>query len=129
MYLVVQRVSHPSGAEGINAFHYVHYDDDWVVPPHPDEDPGHLVNENVVVPPPGNRVRSYLDIVAPDNAAWSEIRQALLAFLLDHESEPMPWIGTSGRMRFRIGMDQALAQNWSSEATALYQAAKAIRLT
>jgi hypothetical protein len=128
MYLAALHVVHPqTNAEGINAFHYAHGQQDWVIPPNPDEQPGTLVNSQVSVAPGSNRVRSYLDIVAPDGATWSEIRQELLRFILDNEEAPMPWSDRIGRCLFRLGMESALARDWTHEARVLYEAAKAVR--
>jgi hypothetical protein len=131
MFLVAQHVLRPqTGEEGINAFHYVHHVDDWAGPPAaiPDQDPGELVNKTIAVAPGGNRVRSYLDIVAPDKASSVGIRQSLLVFLLDHEQGPLPWVGDVTQYRFRIGMEDQLAQNWRHEIGALYSAAMKARL-
>ena len=129
MYLAALRVVSPaSGAEGMNAFHYAHGREDWVFPPNPDQQPGTLANSHVSVPPGGNRVRSYLDVVAPDGATWSEIRQELLRFLLDNDNGPMPWSDRAGRCLFRLGMESALAQDWAHEAGLLYDAVKSVRV-
>jgi hypothetical protein len=129
MYLAALHVvCPPAGAEGINAFYYTHGQQDWVIPPNPDQQPGTLVNSRVSVPPGGNRVRSYLDVVAPDGATWSEIRQELLSFVLDNEDGPMPWSDRTGRCLFRLGMESALAQKWAQEAQLLYDAVKAVRV-
>jgi hypothetical protein len=40
----------------------------------PDQDPGQLVEQHINLQPPGNTVRSYLDVVAPDEVFWPEIR-------------------------------------------------------
>lgn len=82
MYLAAQRVRDSFHREGINAFRYAHgYT--WQLPPPgiPDEDSGVLVNEMITIQPAGNVVRSYLDIIAPDEAFWPEIRPAFMAFV------------------------------------------------
>lgn len=131
MYLTAQHVIAPrSGAEGINAFYYVHGPLDWGVPPPemPDQEPGELTYESIAVPPPGNRVRSYLDMVAPDDAPWAEIRQSFLAFVTQTQQQQLPWVGVVGRCLFRIGMDLAAANRWQRELAELYQAAQAARV-
>ncbi len=130
MYLAALHVISPAnGQEGVNAFYYRHAGPDWIVPPNavPDEDPGELVKKDVAVPPGGNRVRSYLDIIAPDTASWPEIRGNFLAFVLDTESQPFPWNGVVGRCRFRAGIEDGLAAAWRSELGALYGAARKVR--
>jgi hypothetical protein len=129
MYLVAQRVLRPqTGEEGINAFHYVHGGGDWVFPPDPEDDPGELINSNVLIPVGGNRVRSYLDVVAPDAAPWGEVRRGVSVFVLDHFDGPMPWVGRTGRLRFRLAMEDSLARNWRQELTSLLRAAEDVRL-
>jgi hypothetical protein len=129
MYVVAMHVHRLStGADGINVLYYVHHVDDWVVPPDPREEPGDPLDSAIGVSPMGgNRVRSYLDVVAPDHAPWPEIRQGLMKFLLDHEAHPMPWHGRVGRLRFGVGMDQSVAQNWEAELGRLWNAAEALR--
>ena len=130
MYLTALRLVRPgTNVEGINAYHYTHGVNEWTsLPREPEENPGQLVNQHLSLPAGGNRVRSYLDLIAPDNAPSAEIRQSLLQFALDHEEQAMPWVGRAGRTRFRIGMEQALAQNWSQELAALWGAIQAVRL-
>lgn len=132
MYLTAQRVKHPmSGEEGINAFSYMHGPRLWDgLPPNgiPDEDPGELASSRVAVAPPGNRVRSYVDIVAPDETPWTEIRPAFIAFVSEAQASDMPWSGVVGRCFFRAGMEAALATNWQEELLDLYRAAEAARI-
>jgi hypothetical protein len=131
MYLTAQRVRSSGGAEGVNAFQYAHGSYAWQgLPPEgiPDKNPGTLVAQTLVVPPPGNRVRSYLDVVAPDETSWSEIRPAFITFVSEAERRPFPWIGVSGRSFFRIGMEQALAKQWQREIADLYRAVQAVRI-
>jgi hypothetical protein len=130
MYLTAQHVQAPGGAEGINAFRYAHGADRiWEgLPPDgiPDRDPGSLVARNVVVPPPGNRIRSYLDIVAPDDTSWSEIRSALIVFLSEAQRRPFPWVGVSGRAFFRVGLERALSTRWQREIAGLVHAVRTV---
>ena len=131
MYLTGQHVRASTGADGINAFHYSHVGRTWEgLPPHgiPDEDPGALVAQTIVVPPPGNRVRSYLDIVAPDVTPWAEIRPAFMSFVAEAQRRRFPWAGVVGRTYFRAGMEQALAANWQREIADLYRAVQAVRI-
>ena len=131
MYLSAQRVRSPAGADGINAFQYLHGQYVWQgLPPQgiPDQNPGTLVTQTLNVPPPGNRVRSFLDVVAPDDASWSEIRPAFIAFVSAAQRQPMPWVGVFGRCLFRVGMDASVAAQWSHEIAALYRAVQAVRI-
>ena len=133
MYLAALHVVVPStGFEGFNAFHYMHPDGAaWDLAPRegvPDQDPGVLVNTRIEIPPPGNRLRSYLDVVAPDNALWLDIRNAFLWFVLDCEGQPFPWQRSRYQFWFRASMDQAAAANWRSELGMLYEKARLVRL-
>jgi hypothetical protein len=132
MYLTAHRVRRPTGPEeGVNAFFYVHGPTAWEgLPPEgiPDEEPGELVNSRISVQPPGNRVRSYLDIVAPDGTPWAEIGPAFIAFVSEAQVAAMPWRGIVGRCFFRVGMDAALAADWQRELLGLYNAAEIARV-
>jgi hypothetical protein len=127
MYLTAQRVVAPKTGEiGINAFLYLHPGRTWTVPPNeiPDKVPGRLKKTNIAIPPPGNRIRSYLDIVAPDEISGEELKRRLLTFLKRVERQPFPWDAVEGACRFRIEMDAQLASaGWSKEVAALAGAA------
>lgn len=131
MYLTSQHVIAPTTqSEGINSFLYAHGGLTWEVPPQaiPDQDPGTLLAQSISIPPPGNRVRSYLDVVAPDEAAWNEVRVGLMDFVGRLQRTDLPWVGTSGRCYFRLGMELRLAQQWHRELAILYRASQALRL-
>jgi hypothetical protein len=129
MYLAAQHVRSVSGQEGINAFHYAHSGYLWHgLPPQgiPDQDPGVLVEQIINVPPPGNAVRSYLDIIAPDEVFWPEIRPAFFAFVSHAQGQPLPWQGVFGRCSFRVAMDFGLANVWRHEIANLYRAMETV---
>jgi hypothetical protein len=132
MYIAVQHVVSPStGAEGVNAFYYQHAPLTWSgAPPKsiPDQDPGTLVRQSIVVPPPGNSVRSYLDIIAPDDIPWREISEAFFTFVSNVQRLPLPWIDSVGHCYFRVGMESGLAASWQREMAKLYRAARAMGL-
>ncbi|HMG56810.1 MAG TPA: hypothetical protein VK601_25090 [Kofleriaceae bacterium] len=129
MYLAAQHVRSALGQEGINAFRYTHGGYVWQgLPPQgiPDPDPGVLVEQIINVPPPGNVVRSYLDVVAPDEVLWPEIRPAFFAFVGQAQRQPLPWQGVFGRCYFRAGMDMGLAATWRHEVARLLRALEAV---
>jgi hypothetical protein len=83
MYLTAQRVRSKE-AEGINVFRYVHRD--MPVPSAPDGElapdkvlspPGYLVDYSADVPPGGNDVLSFLEVVGPDDVSSQEIVERL----------------------------------------------------
>jgi hypothetical protein len=129
MYLTAHHVRSPQGPEGINAFRYVHGGYIWqgLPPPGiPDQDPGQLVAHVISLPPPGNTVLSYLDVVAPDEVFWPEIRPAFFAFVGQTQRQPFPWLGVFGRCYFRVGMVLRLANVWRHEIANLYRALEAV---
>jgi hypothetical protein len=100
MYLVAQHVLSPAGrGEGVNAFCYLHGPDlAWLgVPPEgiPGQNPGVLTAQLISVAPPGNRVRSYLDVIAPDETPQAEIRQSFVTFVSHAQRErfTLPMVG------------------------------------
>jgi hypothetical protein len=87
-----------------------------------------LDSQSVSVPPPGNAVRSYLDIVVPDQPRWEEVRIALMDFVGQSQPQSLPWQGRSGRCLFGFGIEPALARQWQKEIAVLYRSAQALRL-
>jgi hypothetical protein len=133
MYLVAQHVLSPTGqGEGVNAFCYLHGPNlSWLgVPPEgiPGLDPGVLATQVICVPPPGNRVRSYLDVIASDETPQAEIRRSFVTFVSHAQRERMPWLGVIGRCYFRVGIEPALANQWKREIADLYRGIEVVRL-
>jgi hypothetical protein len=126
MYLAAQRVRAPSGDEGINAFFYLH-GRGWLGPPPPDvlpeQDPGELVAKHLEVSPSGNRVRSYLDLVAPDETPSAQLVSLTRELLRTAELHPLPWGIVIGDCLVRFGLDKALLPSWNAELGALLRAA------
>lgn len=132
MYFTAQHVVSSAGrGEGINAFYYAHGPFTWMAfppPGIPEQNPGVLQYQTIVVPAGGNRVRSYLDIVTPDEATWTEIRQAFSTFVSGNQRRPFPWEAVVGRTLFRIGMESSLVNRWHFEIADLYRAAQSVRI-
>lgn len=131
MYVTAQRVVSPATKhQGVNAFLYRHGMNWTTSPPAdvPEQNPGTLVARAISVSPPGNRVRSYLDIVAPDEATWNEVRAELMTFLGQAQSGSLPWSGSSGRCGFALGVEPSLSRQWLTEFAVLYRTAQALRL-
>jgi len=131
MYATAHRVASPTtGVEGINAFHYLHggYEWDGAPPPEflPETNPGTLLNDSVAVPPPGNRVRSVLDVVAPDGTAPREIERALADVTSRDAPASFPAVWTSGRFWFRFGLELALVPVWRQELRLLLENVTAV---
>jgi hypothetical protein len=123
MYIVVQRVVSPATKDtGINAFLYMHPDRRWQVPPPdiPAGDPGKLAKKSIAVEPNENRVRSNLDVVAPDDIDLMELRRHMFAFVDRAQFDPLPWEGVEGPCIFRIHMvPQLFNVGWARELKAL----------
>lgn len=132
MYLTAHHVVSNTGqGEGINAFYYTHGDLTWMALPPvgiPDYNPGVLQYQSIVVPAGGNRVRSYLDIVTPDAASWTEIRQSFMTFISESQRQPFPWRAVVGRTLFRVGLEFSLVNHWQREIADLYRATQALRI-
>lgn len=130
MYLTAQHVMRvPGGPAGYNAYYYVHgYVWDSAPPAQFQNDPGVLVNQIVPLEPGGNRVRSYLDIVCPDDTSWQEIRQSFVTFVSEFQLQPLPWVGVIGRSLFRVGMDAGVARQWQPELANLYRMVQSVRI-
>ena len=129
MYASSQWVISTAGVEGVNAFCYSHGPLDWSgVPPEgvPYGNPGVLVREAVVVPPPGNRVRAYLDIAAPDGTGWDEVQRGLVAFVATTQGEALPWEGIHGRCFFKLELERDLASDWRGTLASLVEAASRV---
>jgi hypothetical protein len=131
VYLTSHHVIAPATRhEGVNSFLYLHGPLVWDRPPPevPDQDPGTLTAQSISIRPPGNRVRSYLDIVTPDEVRWDEVRAGLVDFIGQSQRLPLPWEAASGRCYFRLGMELGLAQRWQKELALLYRASQALRM-
>jgi hypothetical protein len=130
MYLTAHHVASPAKQrEGINVFLYFHEGQAWELlspPDVADRNPGVLVAQSISVAPPGNRVRSYLDIIAPDDVRWEEVHVGLSEFVGRCQSGPLPWAGESGAVYFRVGMESVVANRWQKEVATLYRSAQAL---
>ena len=129
MYLTAHRVIAPrSNRQGINAFLHLHGAEGWRVtlPDIPQQDPGKLENKIIEVSPPGNEVLSYLDIVAPDDAPRSELRQGFITFVSEYQLQRQPWEAVVGRCFFRLGLVRGLVNQWRREVADLYRAVQAV---
>jgi hypothetical protein len=94
-----------------------------------DTDPGPLQHKLVELEPGGNRVRSFLDAVVPDQSTRFQV-QAILD-ILEHQREPaaFPVVLRFGTTAVRIHMDAPLAAVWRDEISALVEVARACVLS
>jgi hypothetical protein len=130
MRLTAHRVVRPqTGETGLNAFCYLHGPYAWLDQPPKEivETPGVLVNAAVEVEPPGNRVRSYLDVWAPDATPNAEIAQAIRNAGDLLEARPLPLRVQSGSVSFHFDADRQLALGWRVELEVLLRQVLAVR--
>ena len=116
MYATAQRVRASDGAEGVNGYLYRHGPGfPWPADPTPlaDEDPGTLEAREEAVPPGGNRVRSYLDVLASDATEMAEIRGVFETFRQNLQEFPNPAVFRMGGVTLRYGVEIALEDRWN----------------
>lgn len=130
MRLVAQRVISTRGLQGVNAFCFLHGGYVWLDRPPAQilEAPGELVNSNIIVTPPGNRVQSYLDIVTPDQTPNQKILYDILNPIDLFANQPLPLTVQSGDTNFTFNIEQSLAPAWHREVEVLLHNALAVRV-
>jgi len=131
VYLTAQRVrSLAMNQEGVNAFLYDHGSTiaGWTrgAPPFtPEQHPGRLRVQRLRVAPPGNQVRSYLDILTQDSTPSDAIRSYLDHFIQCHPPQRLPATWATGDCTyifaghpacwFHCDMEAALIVDWDEE--------------
>ncbi len=144
MFVTSHRVRRKDdGKEGINAYHYFHGDQPWR-PPETDaewdvEKPntdrlynvGRLVAIECEIEPGGNKVCSFLSIVAPDDVEWRVITERLVLFVSTAlaAQSAFPWVHAFDECVFRLSMDTSVSPRWREEIAALVVAAKKARVS
>ncbi len=113
MYLTAHRVRSSSNEEGINAFRHWHgLEYRWPESPSrlPEDDPGRL-DESVTrtpIQPGGNRVRGYLDVLAPDGTEREQIIETLDVFAAALADLDNPSVFQLGQVTIRFGVEMSL---------------------
>jgi hypothetical protein len=133
MRLVAQRVVSPKGATGINAFCYLHGSNVWLAEPPPEiaSHPGNLVNSQIEVKPPGNRVRSYLDLLAPDDSPNRKLAADVRDIINLYEKAPvppLPLVVSCGDARITFNAEFQIAVAWRVEIEILAGRALSVRV-
>jgi hypothetical protein len=111
MYITAHLVKSTDQREGINAFLHVHgtsfaWPDD--ASSLPETTPGETALHHTDLPPGGNQVRAYLDILAPDRTPRGEIAQALTALAQDLRERRNPTVFRHGVVTIRFGVELGL---------------------
>lgn len=127
MLIVAQHVV-TAEQDGINTYYHEHGPRDdwqWEPPPGvPDEDPGTMVDDHTRVTVRGTgRIRSYLDIAAPDGMPPSQLARVhdIVAAALRAGGQ-FPLVVVSGPLFVRFEVEGALRHDWRAELRRLLDA-------
>jgi hypothetical protein len=128
MYLTAHLIRSNEGAEGINSFIHSHQGMAWPADAAllPEQNPGSIVHADVSVPPGGNRVRAYLDVLGPDDLNRVEIEGALSALRDDLTERRNPTVFRHARVTVRFGTELGLEAMRGQQLEMLEQAALAL---
>ncbi len=124
MLLVAQRViSTARRVQGINAYRYRHGRDPWPTDPRVmlDDPSKTLERKNVHLRPGGNRVISFLDVAAPDDAVPGEILDRLNELKIQDPPPEFPMERVLGRCAIRLGLEGRMLPFWRRELEDLIQ--------
>jgi hypothetical protein len=127
MYLTAQCVLSQDGQTGINAFFHLHRPGKQPKPSSNSEvvfvaesNTGKLIKDHCDIKPGGNRVKSYLDIVATDTIDEKAINAALDKFQLEIVQDKMgPIISIVDGIGFRFNAETGLFKSLDDEFSAL----------
>lgn len=123
MYLTAHRPGSGLNFFPINSYLYLH-EITWVQLPPILPEP-RWVREHVATVSNARQLRSYLDIVAPDDVNLDEVNLALNHLLGVVESgQHSPWTRTCGRVQVTFDLEQGLAPAWRAELAQLSDAAR-----
>ncbi len=123
MYATAHRVSR-NGQSGINAFLHLHGPEfPWTrdAASLPEDNPGRLQGTWTALPPGGNLVHSYLDILAPDGTPRAALMEALEALRRDLSERRNPTIFISGPVTLRFGVQIGLESQREAEFESLVE--------
>ena len=128
MYITAHRIRSRRDEEGINSFLYTHsseeveqidWNDDRVVLIVAGNLNGHLIAQSYDVPPGGNRVLAYLDVVAQEGTQPEAIEEVLSRFRKQLESELPPVYRNLAGIGIRFSTNIALEAQKLEEFDAL----------
>lgn len=129
MYVTAHLVRSRSGDEGINGFLH-HHGADFSWPPDaadlPDTTPGTIALRRIDLPPGGNQVRAYLDVLAPDGTPRAQLGQAMAAFARDLPERRNPTVFVLGTVTIRFGVEPGLERIRALQLDMLAQVALAL---
>lgn len=131
MYLTSQHVENPDGEDGLNAFLYLHADQEFpeAVWANPDvvmiaeEAPGRLVKHVIEVQPGGNSVISYLDVVARNGTPYHRLESTLMHVRRQLLRDPTQAVWSGQPIGVRFSLCRGLVGRESEEFSGLMRAA------
>ena len=122
MLLAAQRVIAPrTRARGVNVYQYLHGPFTWDRTPAeflPEANPGELVAQWIQLPAGGNRVVSFLDVVAPDEIELGLLQQRLTSLKHQLHAAGNPTTAYWDPLWIRFGCPPQTVP-WSTELGAL----------
>jgi hypothetical protein len=130
MYLTAHRLVSPLGDEGVNAFLHLHGADfPWPEDPGAlaKREPGELEERRTELPPGGNRVVSFLDVLAPDGTGRAAVQGAVAALSAELDGRANPTWFEQARVTIQFGVDAPTAQRGiEARRAALDELARAV---
>ena len=126
MYTTAHRVQRGE-SEGINRFLHLH-GEDFCWPKDasslPEAAPGEEKRAEVELLPGGNRVRSYLDVLAPDSTSRALVSWVLTVFGEDLNERLNPTVFRLEGVTIRFGVDFSMLDRRGEEFGALAEAVR-----
>jgi hypothetical protein len=129
MYLAAQSLRSRQGVEAIHVFLHLHdgpagFPDDPLSVPR--KFPGRLVHKRIQIPPGGNSILSYLDVIAADQA-WAEHPTEYWRRDLEPIGElmrerPLPWAVEAGDVHVLFNAALVIDDVAAEYETLLYEA-------
>jgi hypothetical protein len=131
MYLTAHRptVDDVDAWPGINAYLYLH-GRTWQGSPPPNLPAARFERRHELIEHhPGRRIRSFLDLVGPDDANSEELARAVAHVAkLVASGLPRPWVHLCGRCQATFLVEPALDGVWHAELYLLWQEAELLWL-
>jgi hypothetical protein len=113
VYVTAHRLVTPLGDEGVNVFLHLH-GADFAWPEDPGalakHHPGELEERKTELPPGGNRVVAFLDVLAPDGTGRAAVREAVTALAAELEGRASPTWFERGAVTIQFGVDADIAK-------------------
>ena len=128
MFVTAHRVRSSDGLEAIHSYLHSHGPVDWPgdVSTWPESNPGELRLNKTTLPVGGHRVRSYLDVIAPDDTSSERIAKVIGGLAQDLEERRNPTVYREGAVTLRFGTELELDAIRPDELRALADHAQSL---